>query len=88
MIVKSHKYVKVEVKDYSDRGVSLSNLPTEKLVSDLLNFWPNDVLIVTVCMLLLHNVYNAAFYWTVQPSCCHSYEDDNFYRKLAQVAPG
>ena len=49
MILKSHKYVKVKVKDYSDRGVSLSNLPTEKLVSDLLNFWPNDVLIVTVC---------------------------------------
>ena len=51
MILKSHKYVKVKVKDYSDRGVSLSNLPTEKLVSDLLNFWPNDVLIVTVCWL-------------------------------------
>ena len=50
MILKSHKYVKVKVKDYSDRGVSLSNLPTEKLVSDLLNFWPNDVLIVTVCL--------------------------------------
>ena len=49
MILKSHKYVKVKVKDYSDRGVSLSNLPMEKLVSDLLNFWPNDVLIVTVC---------------------------------------
>ena len=49
MILKSHKYVKVKVKDYSDRGVSLSNLPTEKLVSDLLNFWPNDVLIVIVC---------------------------------------
>ena len=39
----------MKVKDYSDRGVSLSNLPMEKLVSDLLNFWPNDVLIVTVC---------------------------------------
>ena len=50
MILKSHKYVKVKVKDYSDRGVSLSNLPMEKLVSDLLNFWPNDVLIVTVCL--------------------------------------
>ena len=49
MILKSHKYVKVKVKDYSDRGVSLSNLPTEKLVSDLLNFCSNDVLIVTVC---------------------------------------
>ena len=50
MILKSHKYVKVKVKDYSDRGVSLSNLPTEKLVSDLLNFCSNDVLIVTVCL--------------------------------------
>ena len=50
MILKSHKYVKVKVKDYSDRGVSLSNLPMEKLISDLLNFWPNDVLIVTVCL--------------------------------------
>ena len=48
MILKSHKYVKVKGKDYSARGVSLSK-PTEKLVSDLLNFWPNDVLIVTVC---------------------------------------
>ena len=42
MILNSHKYVKVKVKDYSDRGVSLSN-------SDLLNFCSNDVLIVTVC---------------------------------------
>ena len=49
MILNSHKYVKVKVKDYSDRGVSLSNLLTEKLVSDLLNFCSNDVLIVTVC---------------------------------------
>ena len=48
MILKSHNNVKVKVKDYSNRGVSLSNLPTEKLVSDLLNFWPNDVLIVTI----------------------------------------
>ena len=40
----------MKVKDFSDRGVSLSNLPTEKLVSDLLNFCSNDVLIVTVCM--------------------------------------
>ena len=52
MILKIHKYVKVKVKDYSDRGVSLSNLPMEKLVSDLLNFWPNDVLIVTVCLVV------------------------------------
>ena len=49
MILKSHNFVKVKVKDYSDRGVSLSNLLPEKLVSDLLNFWPNDVLILTVC---------------------------------------
>ena len=39
-------------------------------------------------MLPLYDVSSAALYWTVQPSCCHSYEDNNFYRKLVQVAPG
>ena len=29
-----------------------------------------------------------ALYWTVQPSCCHSYVDDNLFSKLVQVAPG
>ena len=39
MILKSHKYVKVKVKDYSDRGVSLSNLPTEGKVRFVLMFY-------------------------------------------------
>ena len=39
----------LHIHDKTPRGVSLSNLPTEKLVSDLLNFCSNDVLIVTVC---------------------------------------
>ena len=27
-----------------------------------------------LALLSLHNVCSAALYWTVQPSCCHSYE--------------